>query len=72
MELLLINNARKIRVANDFGMKKVDRNIRALQQCIRTIGDGEQLARFERARQYYALFSLGPQVRACLVGCLRF
>ncbi|KAF8445773.1 Sec8 exocyst complex component-specific domain-containing protein [Boletus edulis BED1] len=61
VEELLIKNARTIRVANDFGMKKVDRNIRALQQCIRTIGDGEQFARFEKVRQYYALFSLGPQ-----------
>ncbi|KAI9461755.1 Sec8 exocyst complex component-specific domain-containing protein [Boletus coccyginus] len=61
VEQLLVNNARQIRVANDFGMKKVNRNIRALQQCIRTIGDGEQFARFERARQYYALFFLGPQ-----------
>jgi len=61
VDQLLVNNARQIRVANDFGMKKVNRNIRALQQCIRTIGDGEQFARFERARQYYALFLLGPR-----------
>ncbi|KAG8219663.1 hypothetical protein J3R82DRAFT_618 [Butyriboletus roseoflavus] len=59
VERLLVNNARQIRVANDFGMKKVNRNIRALQQSIRTIGDGEQFAEFERARQYYTLFSLG-------------
>lgn len=62
VEKLLVSNARQIRVANDFGMKKVNRNIRALQQSIRTIGDGEQFAQFERARQYYALFLLGPQV----------
>lgn len=62
VEQLLVANARQIRVANDFGVKKVDRNIRALQQSIRTIGDGEQLAQFERARQYYGLFLLGPQV----------
>ncbi|KAF8560204.1 hypothetical protein OG21DRAFT_1480036 [Imleria badia] len=61
VEQLLVSNARQIRVANDFGMKKVNRNIRALQQCVRTICDGEQFARFERARQYYALFHLGPQ-----------
>jgi len=32
VDQLLVNNARQIRVANDFGMKKVNRNIRALQQ----------------------------------------
>ncbi|KIJ21922.1 hypothetical protein PAXINDRAFT_124220 [Paxillus involutus ATCC 200175] len=61
VEHLLIANARNIRLANDFGIKKVTRNIRALQQSIRTIGDGRQLAQFDRARHYYSLFSLGPQ-----------
>ncbi|KAG9314216.1 exocyst complex component sec8 [Chiua virens] len=61
VEQLLINNARQIHMANDFGIKKINRSIRALQQSLRTIGDGEQPAHFERVRQYYALFSLGPQ-----------
>ncbi|KIJ68218.1 hypothetical protein HYDPIDRAFT_106370 [Hydnomerulius pinastri MD-312] len=61
IEHLLVANAQHIRLANDFGIKKVMRNIRALQQSIRTIGDGQQSAQFEKARQYYSLFSLGPQ-----------
>jgi exocyst complex component 4 len=44
------------------GMKKIDRNILALQQCVKTVvrdtHDGELL----RAKQYYLLFSLNPQV----------
>ncbi|KAF9231597.1 Sec8 exocyst complex component-specific domain-containing protein [Melanogaster broomeanus] len=61
VEHLLIANARYIHLASDFGIKKVMRNIRALQQSIRTIGDGRQSAQFERARRYYSVFSLGPQ-----------
>ncbi|KAF9229101.1 hypothetical protein BS17DRAFT_771020 [Gyrodon lividus] len=61
VEHLLITHARYIRLANDFGVKKVMRNIRALQQSIRTIGDGRHSAQFDRASHYYSLFSLGPQ-----------
>ena len=62
MDDLLIHNARHIPLANALGMKKINRNIRALQQCVKTVvhdtHDGELL----RAKQYYLLFSLNPQV----------
>jgi exocyst complex component 4 len=63
---LLIRNARHIRLANSSGMKKISRNMLALQQCVKTIvhdaRDGELL----RAKQYFSLFSLNPQVCTCL------
>jgi hypothetical protein len=62
---LLIYNARHIRLASSLGMKKISRNILALQQCTKTImhdvRDGELL----RAKQYFSLFSLDPQVCTC-------
>jgi hypothetical protein len=62
MDDLLIYHARHIRLANSSGMKKISRNMLALQQCVKTIVhdtcDGELL----RAKQYYSLFSLSPQV----------
>ncbi|KAH7930548.1 exocyst complex component sec8 [Leucogyrophana mollusca] len=61
MEHLLISNARHIRLANAYGIKKIIRNILALQQSIKTIGDGQGHAQFERAKNYYSLFFLSPQ-----------
>lgn len=62
MDDLLIHNARHIGVANSLGMRKISRNMLALQQCVKTIvpdaRDGELL----RAKQYYLLFSLSPPV----------
>ncbi|KAI0249495.1 Sec8 exocyst complex component-specific domain-containing protein [Lactifluus subvellereus] len=61
MDDLLIHNARHIPLANALGMKKISRNILALQQCVKTVvrdaRDGELL----RAKQYYSLFSHNPQ-----------
>ncbi|KAH7885950.1 Sec8 exocyst complex component-specific domain-containing protein [Phlebopus sp. FC_14] len=61
IEHLLIANARHIRLANNFGIKKVMRNILALEQSIRSTGSGHQSTEFGRARTYYSLFSLAPQ-----------
>ncbi|KAG1749817.1 Sec8 exocyst complex component-specific domain-containing protein [Suillus paluster] len=61
MEHLLISNARHVRMANDFGVRKIMRNTLALQQSVRTIGDDQQHAEFERAKSYYSLFFLKPQ-----------
>lgn len=63
MEELLISNAQKISRANAFGMKKMRRNMLALQQCVKTIARDPRDTEFERAKQYYALFSLNPAVR---------
>lgn len=62
MDDLLIHNARHIGIANSLGMKKINLNVLALQQCVKTIvhdaRDGELL----RAKQYYKLFSFSPPV----------
>lgn len=62
MEELLISNAQKIHGANAFGMKKMSRNMLALQQCVKTIARDSRDTEFERAKQYYALFSQNPAV----------
>lgn len=62
MEHLLISNARHVRMVNGFGIRKIIRNTLALQQSVRTIGDDQQHAEFERAKSYFSLFFLTPQV----------
>ncbi|KAI0801047.1 Sec8 exocyst complex component-specific domain-containing protein [Fomes fomentarius] len=59
MQHLLISNARYIQAANEFGIKKMMRNMLALQQNIKTIAD-DSSAQFERAKRYYSLFLLTP------------
>lgn len=62
METLLITNARFIRAINSNGVKKMFRNILALQQNIKIISEGSQVE-FDRAKRYYTLFSKSPTVR---------
>ena len=61
MESLLISNARRIRAMNQNGVKKMFRNILALQQNIKIIAEGLQVD-FDRAKRYYALFTKSPPV----------
>ncbi|KAI9057726.1 hypothetical protein FKP32DRAFT_1607095 [Trametes sanguinea] len=60
MQHLLISNARFIQSANAFGIKKMMRNMLALQQNIKTITDDSSSADFDRAKRYYSLFLLSP------------
>ncbi|KAI0720009.1 Sec8 exocyst complex component-specific domain-containing protein [Cerioporus squamosus] len=60
MQHLLISNARFIQAANEFGIKKMMRNMLALQQNIKTITDDSSSTQFERAKRYYSLFLLSP------------
>lgn len=62
MESMLISNARLLRLPNDYGIKKMMRNMLALQQSIKTLTNDQQLTEFERAKQYYSLYNLSPQV----------
>lgn len=62
MEHMTIYNARHLRFPNEFGMKKIVRNIQALQQSLRTLNMDQEETEFERAKRYYALFSLSPRV----------
>ncbi|TFK86165.1 hypothetical protein K466DRAFT_493353 [Polyporus arcularius HHB13444] len=60
MQYLLISNARFIQAANEFGIKKMMRNMLALQQNIKTIMDDSSSTQFDRAKRYYSLFLLSP------------
>ncbi|KAI0654199.1 Sec8 exocyst complex component-specific domain-containing protein [Cubamyces menziesii] len=57
---LLISNARFIHAANELGIRKMMRNMLALQQNIKTITDDNHSAEFDRAKRYYSLFLLSP------------
>jgi exocyst complex component 4 len=64
MEELLISTAANIHKINANGVKKISRNILALQQCVKTIARDPRDAEFERAKQYWALHTLNPAVRS--------
>jgi exocyst complex component 4 len=62
MEQLLISNARYLLLPTSFGIKKIMRNMLALQQSIKTLTNDQEDTNFERAKQYYSLFFIAPQV----------
>ncbi|KAI3622267.1 sec8 exocyst complex component specific domain-containing protein [Moniliophthora roreri] len=61
MEHVLISSARHLQQPNAFGIKKILRNVLALQQCLKTITHGVQSQELERVKKYYSLFFKGPQ-----------
>jgi len=62
MEHLLISGASHLRLPNHFGIKKILRNILALQQSIKSLTNDRQDSEFERAKLYYSLFFISPKV----------
>ncbi|EPQ60468.1 exocyst complex component sec8 [Gloeophyllum trabeum ATCC 11539] len=60
MEHLLISNARHIHRANAFGIRKVLRNMIALQQNLRSLTGASPDIEFTRAKRYYSLFFISP------------
>jgi exocyst complex component 4 len=62
MESMLIADARHLSRVNAFGVRKITRNILALQQSIKSITNGKHHTDFERAKLYYSLFSQSPPV----------
>ncbi|KAK4705054.1 exocyst complex component 4, partial [Phenoliferia sp. Uapishka_3] len=61
MDQLLISNSRYIRLANKFGLSKMQRNILALQQNLKNIGDTPLEVDFERSRKFWDVFGAGPK-----------
>lgn len=62
MEEILISNSRFIRYANTHGVRKIQRNIVALRQNVKTLSSWRPKTDFGRAREFYGLFSTGPEV----------
>ncbi|KAH9944194.1 Sec8 exocyst complex component-specific domain-containing protein [Epithele typhae] len=60
MQYLLIANARFIPAANEWGIKKMNRNMLALRQNIKSLADDSDSPHFERAKRYYSLFLMTP------------
>jgi hypothetical protein len=71
LESILISHARHLRRVNSFGVKKIMRNMLALQQRIRSITN-ERSAQLEKAQRYYSLFFLSPTVHTICSICLDF
>ncbi|KPV72247.1 uncharacterized protein RHOBADRAFT_56060 [Rhodotorula graminis WP1] len=67
MDELLVHNARYIRLANKFGQAKMLRNILALQQNLKNLGDTPLDVDFERSRRFWDLFAAGPKAMLDLV-----
>ncbi|KAJ6519646.1 Sec8 exocyst complex component-specific domain-containing protein [Mycena sanguinolenta] len=61
MEQLLISGARHLRIPTAFGIKKILRNILALQQRTKTLTNDQQNTEFDKAKRYYSLFNISPQ-----------
>ncbi|KAF7339621.1 Sec8 exocyst complex component specific domain-containing protein [Mycena sanguinolenta] len=61
MEQLLISGARHLRLPTAFGIKKIMRNILALQQRTKTLTNDQQNTEFDKAKRYYSLFNMSPQ-----------
>ncbi|KAF8213248.1 exocyst complex component sec8 [Mycena galopus ATCC 62051] len=61
MEQLLISGARHLSLPTAFGIKKIMRNILALQQRIKTLTNDQQNTEFDKAKRYYSLFNISPQ-----------
>ena len=62
MEHILISGASHLRCPNQFGIKKILRNILALQQSIKSLANDRQDSEFEKAKFYYSLFFISPKV----------
>jgi hypothetical protein len=61
MEDMLIENARLMRLVNEHGIRKMLRNIIALQQGVKAISSSDQ-PEFTRVMKYFALFFMTPTV----------
>ena len=64
MEHMIIHNARYLSLPTRYGIKKVMRNIAALQQSVKTLTSDRQDVDLERAKRYFSLYALTPVVRS--------
>ncbi|KAI8579746.1 hypothetical protein K450DRAFT_271588 [Umbelopsis ramanniana AG] len=58
---MVISNAAHIKRLNHNGVRKMVRNILALQQNLLSVLSVSQCSPMERGREYYSLFGLGPE-----------
>ncbi|KAJ7225698.1 exocyst complex component sec8 [Mycena pura] len=61
MEQMFISGARHLRLPTAFGVKKIMRNILALQQSIKALTHEQRSNEFERTKRYYSLFNISSQ-----------
>lgn len=59
---VFIHSARSIKVVNPAGVRKIRRDILALQQALRTVGSSPDEGVLARSVAYWDLYDLGPKV----------
>jgi len=62
MEHMAISNARYLCLPTAFGIRKILRNLVALQQTVKALTNDTQQTEFDRVKRYYSLFFEPPQV----------
>ena len=63
MNQLLVTCGRSVRYATSHGVRKIERNMLAVQQALRNVVDRPEEADLGKAREYWSLFARGPKVR---------
>jgi len=58
---IFVNHAKRIRSLNEVGVKKIQRNILALQQSVKTLHLGPKDADLDKAKKYWAMYFSTPQ-----------
>lgn len=62
IDSLLVSNSRYIVRANKYGAKKMMRNILALQQNLKNLGDRPTDVSLDRSRKFWEMFDREPKV----------
>jgi exocyst complex component 4 len=62
IDQMLILNARFLKLPTPSGIKKITRNMLALQQSVKSITEDPESSEFTHAKRYFALFFMTPQV----------
>lgn len=58
----LVSSGRFVRAISDSGIKKIDRNIAAVQQALRNMLSAGSRIVLSSCRRYWKLYAIGPQV----------
>lgn len=61
-DTVLVSSGRFVRSISDSGLRKIERNIAAIQQALRNMLSGGSRIVLSNCRRYWQLYKIGPQV----------
>jgi exocyst complex component 4 len=61
-DTVLVSSGRFVRSISDSGLRKIERNIAAIQQALRNMLSGGSRIVLSNCRRYWQLYNIGPQV----------